>query len=62
MGVKLEFTLREELRLTVFENRVVRKIFGSKRDVMGEWRKLHCGSIITCTHHQISLGRSNQGG
>jgi hypothetical protein len=35
-------TLREEHRLRVFENRVLRKIFGQKRDeVTGEWRKLH---------------------
>jgi hypothetical protein len=35
-------TLREELRLRVFENRVLRRIFGPKRDeVKGEWRKLH---------------------
>jgi hypothetical protein len=35
-------TLREEYRLVVFENRVLRRIFGPKRDeVMGEWRKLH---------------------
>jgi hypothetical protein len=34
--------LREERRLRVFENRVLRKIFGTKRDeVTGEWRKLH---------------------
>jgi hypothetical protein len=34
--------LREEHRLRVFENRVLRRIFGSRRDeVMGEWRKLH---------------------
>jgi len=36
------FTLREERRLRVFENRVLRRIFGAKRDeVTGEWRKLH---------------------
>ena len=35
-------TLKEERRLRVFENRVLRRIFGSKRDeVTGEWRKLH---------------------
>jgi len=35
-------TLREECRLRVFENRVVRTIFGPKRDeVTGDWRKLH---------------------
>jgi hypothetical protein len=33
--------LRKEHRLRVFENRVLRKIFGPKRDeVTGEWRKL----------------------
>ena len=35
-------TLREECRLRVFENRVLRKIFGPKMDeVIGEWSKLH---------------------
>jgi hypothetical protein len=35
-------TLKEEHRLRVFENRVLRRIFGPKRDeVMGEWRRLH---------------------
>jgi hypothetical protein len=34
--------VREERRLRVFENRVLRSIFGPKRDeVTGEWRKLH---------------------
>ena len=34
--------MREEHRLRVFENRVLRRIFGPKRDgVTGEWRKLH---------------------
>jgi hypothetical protein len=35
-------TLREERRLRVFENRVLRRVFGPKRnEVTGEWRKLH---------------------
>jgi hypothetical protein len=35
-------TLREECRLRIFENRVLRRIFGPKRDeVTGEWRRLH---------------------
>jgi hypothetical protein len=35
-------TLREEHRLRVFENRVLRRIFGPKWDeVTGEWRRLH---------------------
>ena len=34
--------LREERKLRVFENRVLRRIFGLQRDeVTGEWRKLH---------------------
>jgi hypothetical protein len=35
-------TVREEHKLRVFQNRVLRRIFGPKRDgVMGGWRKLH---------------------
>jgi hypothetical protein len=35
-------TLREEHRLRVFENRVLRRIFGLKKnEVTGEWRRLH---------------------
>ena len=34
--------LREEYRIRVFQNMVLRKIFGPKRDeVTGEWRRLH---------------------
>jgi hypothetical protein len=46
------FTLREEHWLKVFENRVLRGIFWSKRDkVTGEWRKLHneeIGGVYCC--------------
>ena len=35
-------TWREERKLTVFENMVLRRIFGPRRDeVTGEWRRLH---------------------
>ena len=35
-------TLREERKLRVFENMVLRRIFGPRRDeVTGEWRRLH---------------------
>jgi hypothetical protein len=38
----LSLILREEHRLRVFENRMLRRIFGPKRDEMTEgWRKLH---------------------
>jgi hypothetical protein len=40
-------TLREEHRLGVFENRMLRRIFGPKRDeVTGEWRKLHNEELL----------------
>jgi hypothetical protein len=40
--VRLGLSLREEQRLRVFENRVLRRIFGPKRDeVTEEWRRLH---------------------
>jgi hypothetical protein len=40
------FILREEHRLRVFEIRVLRRIFGPKRDeVTGDWRKLHNGEL-----------------
>jgi len=42
-------TLREERRLRVFENRVLRRVFGSTRDkVTGEWRKLHNEELSDC--------------
>jgi len=50
-------TLREERRLRVFENRVLRRIFGPKRDeVTGEWRKYIMRSLIICTAHPILCG------
>ena len=42
-------TLREERRLRVFENRILRRIFEPKWDENGEWRRLH----IVCTVHLI---------
>jgi hypothetical protein len=39
-------TLTKEHRLSVFENRVLRRIFGPKRaEVTGEWRNMHSGEI-----------------
>jgi hypothetical protein len=46
-------TLREEHRLRMFENRVLRRIFGPKRDeVKGGWRKLHNEELYKYTLSQ----------
>ena len=34
-------TLKEEYRLSIFEKRILRRIFGPRRDGNGEWRRLH---------------------
>ena len=48
------FMLREECRLWIFENKVLRRIFGPKRDeVRGEWERLHNEELYA---HQISFG------
>ena len=47
-------TLREERRIRVFEIRILRQIFGLKRDANGEWRRLH--NELFCTVHIIYLG------
>jgi len=56
-------TLREERRLRVFENRVLRRIFGPKRDeVTGEWRKLHKEEVseLYCWPHIIHMIKSRR--
>jgi hypothetical protein len=45
-------TLREERGLRVFENRMLRRVFGPKRDeVTGEWRKLHNEELRRLTQY-----------
>jgi hypothetical protein len=49
-------TLREEHRLRVFENRVLRRIFGPKRDeVIGDWRKLHSEELHNLYYSPILI-------
>jgi hypothetical protein len=58
-------TLREEHRLRVFENRVLRRIFGPKRDeVTGEWGKLHNEELhnLYSSPNIIRTIKSSQGG
>jgi hypothetical protein len=38
--------LREERRLRVFENKILRRILGPKRDNNGEWRRLHNEELL----------------
>jgi hypothetical protein len=55
-------TLREEYRLRVFENRVLKRLFEPKRDeVTGAWRKLHDEELCDCTLRQVKLELSSQG-
>jgi hypothetical protein len=50
-------TLTEEHRLRVFENRVLRRIFGPKRDeVTGGWRKVQMRSYVVCMLRPVLLG------
>jgi len=47
-------TLKEELRLRVFDSRVLRRIFGPKRDeVTGNGENYIMRSLMICTPHQI---------
>jgi hypothetical protein len=49
--------LREQRRLRVFENKVLRRIFVLKRDeVTGEWRKLHNEELNDLYSHPILFG------
>ena len=54
-GVKLGRSIsREERRLRVYENRVLRRIFGPKRDeVTGRGESYIIRSLMVRTHHQI---------
>ena len=56
--VNWSLTLRDERRLMVFENRVLRSIFGPKGDeVTGDWRKLHNEKLndLSCSPNIIKV-------
>ena len=56
-------TLREEIRLKVFENRVLRGIFLAERnEVTGEWRKLHNEELndVYCSPNVVRVIKSRR--
>jgi len=56
-------TPREERRMRVIENRVLRRIFGPKRDdVTGEWRKLHSDELndLYCSRNIFRVIKSRR--
>ena len=55
--------MREERRLRVFENRVMRRVFGSQRvKVTGEWRKLHNEELndLYCSPNIVRMIKSRR--
>jgi hypothetical protein len=49
--------IEEECRLRIFENRVLRRIFGPKRDeVTGEWRRIH-NKELYALYHSLNIVR-----
>ena len=59
----LSLILREERKLRVFENMVLRRIFGSRRDeVMGEWRRLHKEELndLYCSPNTVRVIKSRR--
>ena len=55
----LPLTLREESRLRVFENRILRRIYGPKRDDNGEWRRLHNEELYSLYLEEIGINAGN---
>jgi len=63
----LSLTLREEHRLKVFENRVMRRMFGPKREeVAGDWRRLHneelCNLFASPNIVRVTVREDEMGG
>ena len=68
MVVKIwSLTLREECRLRVLENRMLRRIFGAKSDELtGEWKRLYkkgalCSVLLTKYHPDDEVKKTEMG-
>jgi len=61
-GCEVYLTLREEHRLRVFENRVLRRILGPEREKWLESEDYINRTFVTFMLHQILLGLSYHGG
>jgi hypothetical protein len=55
-------TIREEHRLRVFENRILKQIFGAKRDTNGDWRWLHNEELhsLYCSSNIVRMIKSRR--
>ena len=55
-------TLREEFGLRVFENRILRRIFGPKKDENGEWRRLRNEELLSLysSHNVVRVIKSRR--
>lgn len=61
MDVKLVLTSREEGRLWVFENRMLKEIFEPKKDeIIGDWRKILSDELNKFAPHQMLLKLSSE--
>ena len=54
--------IKGRIRLRVFENRILRRIFGTKRDDNGEWRRLHNEEVhsLYCSPHFVRVIKSRR--
>jgi hypothetical protein len=62
MAVNGVLTIREEQRLRVLQNRMMRRILVPKwEEVTGDWKKCHNEKLVNCTSYGILFRQSNQG-
>ena len=62
MVVKHGLILKEEFRLRVYENTILRRLFGPRRDANGEWRRLHNEELLSLyrSHNIVRVIKSRR--